>query len=561
MENNSLEEPTKQQIKKLLDRFKQLKADRSNWNNSWQVVAMYVNTKKADFTTSQTDGQFLNTQIFDNSASQFAKARASTLKSMILGNYDFKLTPADKFKDSDVLIKFFDKATEILKNEMKNPLSSFDKSITEAEDFDAIFGTSIMYSEFVNDKTTIAPADEVNGIPARILDNSYLSYKTLDLKECYIDEDFTGNINQLFREYQITVKEAVEEFGLEKLHSKVQEQFRQNETANKLTIVNAIIPIGDYINLFPLKNDFQYISFYIDTKNNHLIHFSGYNDKPFFVHRENKKTEEKYGRSVSMEAISTISLLNKIGEDIITIFNRYAQPPLGLIDNKAIIDTSAGSVTVFDPQIQNPIFNMINEYGDVNALIKFRETLKDELSNFYGIDKLLDFNNQTQMTATEVRQRAMIRNQTMSYLFSSKTNERYSPLIERSFNLLLLNDYFKNLLENNEELAELFNSGEDLYTIEYYNQVEREKNSQDNLLIMNIWNTANSIAQMTQDISVFDNLNADQTISLLKNISFTNSIFRGSDEVEQIRINRQEQQQAMLQAQLQQGQPPGAINE
>lgn len=561
MENNSLEEPTKQQIKKLLDRFKQLKADRSNWNNSWQVVAMYVNTKKADFTTSQTDGQFLNTQIFDNSASQFAKARASTLKSMILGNYDFKLTPADKFKDSDVLIKFFDKATEILKNEMKNPLSSFDKSITEAEDFDAIFGTSIMYSEFVNDKTTIAPADEVNGIPARILDNSYLSYKTLDLKECYIDEDFTGNINQLFREYQITVKEAVEEFGLEKLHSKVQEQFRQNETANKLTIVNAIIPIGDYINLFPLKNDFQYISFYIDTKNNHLIHFSGYNDKPFFVHRENKKTEEKYGRSVSMEAISTISLLNKVGEDIITIFNRYAQPPLGLIDNKAIIDTSAGSVTVFDPQIQNPIFNMINEYGDVNALIKFRETLKDELSNFYGIDKLLDFNNQTQMTATEVQQRAMIRNQTMSYLFSSKTNERYSPLIERSFNLLLLNDYFKNLLENNEELAELFNSGEDLYTIEYYNQVEREKNSQDNLLIMNIWNTANSIAQMTQDISVFDNLNADQTISLLKNISFTNSIFRGSDEVEQIRINRQEQQQAMLQAQLQQGQPPGAINE
>ena len=71
------------QIKKLIDRLKVLKGERSNWNNTWQTVAMYVDTKKADFNTTQTDGQFLNTKVFDNTASQYAKSRASTLKSMV----------------------------------------------------------------------------------------------------------------------------------------------------------------------------------------------------------------------------------------------------------------------------------------------------------------------------------------------------------------------------------------------------------------------------------------------------------------------------------------------
>lgn len=540
------------QIKKLIDRLKVLKGERSNWNNTWQTVAMYVDTKKADFNTTQTDGQFLNTKVFDNTASQYAKSRASTLKSMVFGNYDFKLTPSYKYKDNSILINFFEEATNILKNEMKNPKANFDKTIEEAEDFDAVFGTSIVYCEFAKDLIQVSPSNETEGIPAKIINNSHLVYKTLNLKECYIDEDFTGHINQLYREFSLTTRQAVEQFGFGNVHERVQKDFNNCDYNNKITILHAIIPINDYENLFDIKNDFEYINIFIDITNEHLLSFSGYRQQPFFVHRENKKVGEKYGRSVSMEAISLIALMNKIQQDILTMANRQAEPPLGITDDKAIVDTSAGSISVFSPTTQNPVFNLINEYGNIANLMQYRETLKEELSKFYGIDKLLDFNNKVQMTAEETRQRAIIRNQAMNYLFACKTNERYSPLIERSFNLLLEHGYFNDLLQDNEELVELIKSGEDLYSIEYYNQIEREKNNIDNQLILNIWNTTGTIAQLTQDMTVFDNLNADKTISLLKNVSYTNSIFRGEEEIQQIREMRQQQQQALLQQQLQQ---------
>ena len=539
------------QIDKFIKRLSDLKAERTNWNNSWQIVSMYVDTKKADFTSTQTEGTFLNTKLFDNTASQYAKSRASTLKSMVFGNYDFKFTPSYRYKDNGTLIKFFEEATNILKNEMKNPLANFNKTIEEAEDFDSLFGTSVVYCEFIKDIIQVSAGNIAEGTPAEVIDNSHLVYKTLNLKECYLDENFSGQVDQLYREFTLTIKQTAEQFGFENLSVKAQKNFETKST-DKLTILNAIIPIDSYENLFAIKNEYKYISVFIDITNKHLLELKGYNDKPFFVHRENKKVGEKYGRSVSMDAISVITLLNKIQQDTITIANRQAEPPLGITDDKAIIDTSAGSISVFSPTNNNPVFNLINEYGNVANLIQYRETIKEELAKFYGIDKLLDFNNNVQMTATEVEQRAMIRNQTMSFLFEAKTNERYSPLLERTFNLLLTKGYFDELIEDNEELINLFNTGDDLYSIEYYNQVEREKNAQNNLLIMNIWNTTAQIAQMTQDLTVFDNLNADTTISLLKSVSFTNTIFRGEEEVQKIRENRQQQQQELIQAQQQQ---------
>lgn len=540
----------KQIISKVLQRFNLLKSERSNFENMWQILAEYVWTKKANFTSSQTVGTFLNNKLFDNKAQLNAKSRASTLKSMVFGNFDFKFSPVGKNKDDDGYIKFFEKATEIIKQQMQNQNSGFDKCLTEAEDFDAVFGTDIIFCDF-KDKKIYEPKEQ-DGQIVNILtdDKSHLSYKTLDLKECFLDEDAEGNVNYLFRSFTLTVEQCKEKFGIESLHKNLIEQLKSNSNT-RIPLINAIIPISGFEYLFDIKTDFEYIGLYIDLSNQHLMSFTGYYEKPFFVHRENKKPDEKYGRSVSMDAISTISLINRVSKDIILMFDRAGEPPIGITDDKAVVDTSSGSITVFSPQDGQPIFNLFNETGNPAVMVQWREQLYQELSNFYGLDKLLDFNNQTQMTAEEARMRAQIRNQTLSDLVSNRVNERYTPLLQRTFNLLLINGYFDEILT--DDFKEALSSVGDVYQIQYYNQFEREKNEQNNQAIMNIWNIANNIAVMKQDLSVFDTLNADNTIAYLKNVSPINNIFNGDVKIEQLREERHNQQELMMTMQQQEG--------
>jgi hypothetical protein len=236
------------------------------------------------------------------------------------------------------------------------------------------------------------------------------------------------------------------------------------------------------------------------------------------------------------------------------IFNRFGDPPLGTFDDKQVFDLSPGSIMRFQAGIStnNPVFNLINETGQPQVLVEYLMSLEDKITKFYGIDRLLDFNSSQQMTATEVEARSKIRNSTLNDLFQSEIDDKYSPLIERSFNLLFRNGFFNDLLvEYEDELFDILNSGEEVYSISYYNQIERDKNNQNNNSLLNIWNSAGLIAQMTQDISVFDGLDADKTVNLMKTLSYTNEIFRSQPDIDRLRQERAEQQMLLAQAQMQ----------
>lgn len=520
-------------MEKILQRFNTLKAERSNWNNSWQRIAELVNTKKANFTSSQTEGEFYNTKVFDTTAQTCVKNRASTIKSMLFGNYDFKLEPVKKYIDNDNIVKFFDEATSILKDNLRNPNSSFNKALSQAGEMDATFGTSVIYSDFTN---------------------NHLSFKCLDLRECYIDVDYTDNVDTLFREFSLSVRQAVQQFGLENLSVETQKDYRENNLDRKVLILNVIAPKQDLKQFdLELANDFTYLSVFVEEKEQHLIAKQGYYEKPFVVNREGQKVGEKYGRSPSFDCISLINQANCVIKDLMIIVNRQAEPPLGTFDDKQVLDLSAGAINRFQPlPTGNPVFNLINETGQPQILAEYIESIREKITKCYGIDRLLDFNsNGSQMTAREVNERAKIRNETLNDLFQEEIDNKYNPLLERAFNLLFRNGYFNFLLQDNiQEMQNILSSDEEIYKISYYNQIERDKNNQDNNELLNIWNSAGIIAQLTQDLSVFDNLNYDKTITAMKPLSYTNEIFRNENDVRNIREKRQEQQQQMMAQQM-----------
>jgi hypothetical protein len=519
----------------ILEKFNSLKTERSVWNSSWQLIAELVNTKKASFTGTNGVGEFLNNKVFSNKPNQSMKKRANIIKSMILGDYDFKLEPVKKYVDNDTIAVLFQDITDKIKSELRKGNTAFSKSLTQSEEFDATFGTSIIYCDYT-DK---------------------LNFKCLELSECYIDEDYSGKVDTLFREFCLNPRNAVQQFGFNNLSSQSKKLYENNDCNAKIKILNLIAPKSGYEYLFNGENDYKYISLFIEVDNRHIINSEGYYDRPFIVHREGQAVGEKYGRGPSFDNISLISQINKVVKNFITIINRYADPPLGIFDDKQNIDLSAGAVSIFKANQNNnpPVFNMIKEIGSVDVVFQYLQSQYEELSQAYSLDRLLDFNNETRMTATESNLRSVIRNQSLADLFQNKIDEKYTPLIERAFNLLLRNGVFDDLIEKaiekDDTIADILFS-EDIYEISYYNQVKRDNNSQNINSVMNVYSNVGAIAQMSGDISIFDNFDMDKTANLFKSLTFTNEIYRGEPNIKRIREQRAEAQAQAQQQALQQ---------
>jgi len=466
-----------QLIRETLKDFERLKSERSNWDNSFQLVAEYVWQTKADFTvTSITQGEFLFNKLYDTTAYDSMVIRASSFLSMVWGNGEFAFVPVhESIKEDQESLDFFQQATEIVKADLQDPKVNLDLALYQVELYLGSFGTGCL-------------------IVVQKEDDS-IRFASLDLKEIYIDEDEYGNADTLFRRYELTVEQAIKKFGLENLSPKMKGLVKSKESNIKQTFLHIIRPRRKpKAKMGVLAMPFE--SLHIDYSNKYLIKESGFDYKPFFVCRENKKSDEQYGRGAGFISIADNKNLQTVTKDMIHIFNRYADPPTGSMNASitgGIIDKSPGGHTSFETTIQGqkPFFNLIEEFGgNLQALNEFRQSLKENITKKFDIDVLLDFNSEREMTAYEVNQRASMRQQALGSKFYSRIAEIYNPMLETIFQIYLSNSKFgysnaeAEILKSRgievskiipDKVLNLIGNNEPVYDIVYYTPQAQEK--------------------------------------------------------------------------------------
>jgi len=317
-------------------------------------------------------------------------------------------------------------------------------------------------------------------------------------------------------------------------------------------------------------------SMHVEYATNHLVKESGFLYKPFFICRENKKSDEKYGRGAGFLTLADNNNIQTVTKDLIKIFNLYSDPPTGSINtttNSGVIDKSPGAHTSFESinPGQRPFFNLIEEFnGNPQVLLEFRDMLKNNITKKFDIDVLLDFNSEREMTATESIQRAAIRQQALGSKFWSRIAEIYNPMLETVFNVYFENRKFgytpkeAELLESEledettidripQKIIDLMGKDEPVFEVVYHTPQAKEKLLADAQSTLNIYQNAAYIAEVTQDPSVFDNLNDDEALRDMKDIVINSNIFRTPKEVQNIRDKKRaiQEAQAKLEAEKQ----------
>ena len=396
----------------VIERFKELKEERTKYIPRWREIRDYVSiTNEINSEFDETKQPNEQKDVFINDPTAFISVnQAGDYLAGILWNLNAVTLEPSKYikeqaKGSD-LSNFYKKATEIFLEQMNATDAGF-QSILKSYCYEQFsFGTSgigtFKSKEFENGQSECC-----------------LTFKPYGVWNCAIDEGANNKIDVVFTVYHWRLNQVIEEFChengsfkselFEKLPEEIKLAYDESRFNAKFKIVFGILPNSSFIMGKRGKNGAKFKGYwFLDNGNNKIFKVDYFAKMPISICRAIRVNNQVYGESAGSLSISSIKMLNHVAGTTVDNIEKTTDVPLGMISGSLVagnvLNRSANSVTVFNAQAgtnnQTPIFP-ISQVGDISAVINFLlPLLQKNIVNFFKIDQLLDFNNQTQMTAT-----------------------------------------------------------------------------------------------------------------------------------------------------------------
>jgi hypothetical protein len=431
-----------QKVLDWLERDKFIETERENWKNSWQLISDYIFTRRGDFIEHEEQGTFLNREVFDTTGPMANRDAASAFVGHVFpSTYDsFNLVLVDNLKDDRSAKIWLEKCEEILIDAMNDERCKL----------------SLAIDETMQDLMAFCTA----GVFVTRGEDSLLEFRPWSVKEMGIIEDYKEEVNIVHRRFTLTVRNVVDKWGIENMSDKVQQLYKEGKYNEKVNLLHIIEPREDRDPMKRNNMNMPYRSVFVDKDNKHIISEGGFKEMPVKVVRFSKKIGETYGRGPGFNALPDVLQVNAMMESIMLASEITLDPPLGVMDgalSSEKLEVGPSSVTVFNPTAlggAEPLFPLYT-VGDFNPSYELITELRQRITKHYFLDRLLDFNNQTEMTATETVTRLDIRNSSLRGPVERMTSELFSPLIQRSFNILLDMGMFGAVEEGMTDLEEV----------------------------------------------------------------------------------------------------------
>lgn len=529
--------------------FDAVKARRSNWNQMYQILGEFVHQMKQNFQGQPANGEFLTKEIYDATGAFAASNAASALLGMLWpgsASQAFELTTPDGLDTTTELAKFYERLNNRTHRAFDDPKANLALALDEYMLDQMVFGTS--------------------GVGVDSGTESLLLFKPYGVQEMYVCNGANGKVSRLYLLFEWEVERAVAEYGEANVSEQTRKLYKDGKFQDKVCILHIIRPRKEKKALRGrLAMPFE--GLHLEYKNCHLLREDGYNEFPIPVGRFRRLNYEEYGRAPAMNALPDIREANVLREAIIVATEKQLDPPLGVLDDGVlggnVIDTSAAAINVFNASAavggQNPVFPLVT-VGDLNTALQRLEDLKETIAQHFFIDRLLDFNNDTQMTFGEAQIRDQRTNASMAAIYNRQISELFTPLIERGAAKLFRMGEF-GVVRGSEEEAELLvqgiepeyvpdalaarlEAGEDIYKIVYKTKAANAAKAEEYIAIADITNF--TLQAMAVDPSLKHRLDLHESIKQLGIIrGLPVGILRQDDEVDALMQGEAEQMQQM----------------
>ena len=419
-------------VKAIKAKHEALGIKKSVWLEYFQLIGEYINQRRLEFTEISVAGSFINRELFDNTAGRNNNIMASALVGSLWagGANTIKVIAPFGIEDNDDNKAYYEFMLKTIINVMDSPKAGLSSAYNEYMLDQTAFGTSGI-GVFENEELETKK-------------NTPIRFTAWDIKTMRIAENRWGIIDTIYNESEITISEAVDEFGYEKLSAKSRRLFDANKgEIEKIKILHALEPRRERSPTKFGNKNMPTASIHIELGGaDKILKESGYESMPVKVVRFSKLLGEVYGRGAGGLALPDAIELNAIWEAVTVASEKILDPPLGVLsdgDLTPIIDTSAGGLTVFNITgrfgNQPPVFPLFT-VGELKAVEPLVDKLTESLSNHFFLDRLLDLNNDTRMTFGEAQIRNELRAASLGSVYTRQIKDGLVPIIERVVEIL-----------------------------------------------------------------------------------------------------------------------------
>lgn len=405
----------------IVENYQRLKADRSNYETTWQQIADYIRPTRADFVSMRSPGERRNQRIFDStalmSADNFGAGIFGNMTSPANRWFDLRMEDDDLNEGQAVKAWLYDCTTRIL-DSFGSQSTQFYTNLPGLYVDLACFGTAVHYSE------------EIPG-SARFNDS------VRSVSECVIAEDGYGQVDTIYRRFSFTGKQALGAFG-EGLSTKARTVAEKKPFEN-LWFIHCVAPNGDYKEGATAdKKNRPFASEYIEEETRHLVARAGYYEFPYQVPRWSQVAGEIYGRGIGEQALPDVKMVNRQQETMLKAAQKVADPPLGAPDEDVIKAARTwpggityGAIDMEGRRLVQPLFTG----GNTGITLEMIQATQGAIREAFYFS-LMQVAGSPSMTATEWMGRYEEKLRLLGPNLGRIQGEFLSPLIVRRFGML-----------------------------------------------------------------------------------------------------------------------------
>ena len=535
-------------VQKKQRRLAQLKLTKNPFNRMFELIARYIDMRDVSFTADgvRTVMNIVPEDIQNNDATHISETASSSLFGALWPNGagSFRINKFRNMGDSQELKNFFKLTVnptmlQFMDDPESGLLLALEEGITEYMNYGVV---SVNVQEEFDDFS------------------QPVSYACWDVKNNYIDQNAKGFVDTIYRIKEMDVREVCDTYGFENVSVNTQRLFNTGQFDDPVNVLITIEPRNKREQVGAGSLGMPIETMHIEQSSGKILREGGFAEFPAPTARFKKKPGEVWGRGSGGQALPEVIELQAIWEAITIAYEQFLDPAIGVLDDGRLggndIDTSAGGINVFNVDSitanANPIFTIFENAEPSGALL-LAQHLTQSISQHFMLDRLLDLNNQTEMTLGEANIRNGLRSDSLRRVYARITAELFVPIINRTFNILFRRGYFGVIPGSEQELEFIILGREytylpdeiisaivqdkDFYEIEFISPAARMLQTEEADGLIKILELASGLAANGSD--AVDQFNIDDMVKRLASILGVSVDVINSTEVVQVtRQNR-----------------------
>lgn len=414
--------------KQIMTRWGQLKSERATWWQHWSEITAYLTPLQGRyFRQDRNKGQKRYGNIYDNTGTRGLGVLAAGL----MGGLTSPARPWFRLGTADATLNKVPAVKQWLADVTNLMLTVFQKSNTYRALHNVYrelgaFGTgiSIVVDDFEN----------------------MIHHHPITTGTYCVSTNFQGRVDTMYREFDMTVAQLVNEFGIDNVSTSVRNMYERGTLDTWVTVLHAIEPRSDRD---PTKIDAQNMEWsdiYMElgAPEDRYLRESGHKRFPVLAPRWDVQGGDIYGNSPGMEALGDIKQLQHEQLRKAQAIDLMVNPPLQVptsFKNRDVERFPGGITFVDTASTQKAIQTAYDVNLNLSYLLSDIQDVRGRVNSAFYVDLFMMISQDnaatTRMTATEVAERHEEKMLMLGPVLERLQDELLDPLIDITFNRLI----------------------------------------------------------------------------------------------------------------------------